>query len=161
MDVFVFQAFYLEEYCLNLIMDVGFGPGNLRRDHHSEVVEGQPYVIAGSDIGGDIGIQHIHSFVFPFDDPGSMLTFHWFKHNIMCRDNAWICNEKKKHSKKGLKKDSSKNGSDGSLGDSSGSSSGASGSGTSNGGSKSTTKGAKSGGSNKAGRKKRNGFSRR
>ena len=26
-------------------MDIGFGPGQLRRDHHVTVVEGAPYVL--------------------------------------------------------------------------------------------------------------------
>ena len=82
-------------------MDVGFGPGELRRDHQSDVVEGTPYVVAGRDLHG-IGIPHMLSTVFDYEDPGQNLTFHWFKHNIMCRDNAWICDESKK-SKKGKK----------------------------------------------------------
>ena len=33
------------------------------------------------------------SVTFNYTTVAEDLTFHWFKHNIMCRDNAWICDE--------------------------------------------------------------------
>ncbi|XP_063713809.1 uncharacterized protein LOC134841705 [Symsagittifera roscoffensis] len=76
--------------CENIIVKVGFGPGNLRRSHGDSVIPGAPYTIAGRQLQ-PIGIPHIDSVHFDFFDPGQELTFHWFKHNIMCKDNAWIC----------------------------------------------------------------------
>ena len=75
-------------------MQVGFGPGNLRRNHDSTVRVGAPYMIGGRE-QEPYGILRIDSEVFDYEDPGKNLTFYWFKHNIMCRDNAWICKETK------------------------------------------------------------------
>ena len=55
--------------CQNLILEVGFGPGKLRRSHHKTVVEGAPYVLAGKELGG-IGIIHINSTEFDYENPG-------------------------------------------------------------------------------------------
>ena len=55
-------------------------------------------MIAGRELD-PYGIASIDSVLFDYDDPGKELTFHWFKHNIMCKDNAWICEEKKKGKK--------------------------------------------------------------
>ena len=90
-------------------MDIGFGPGNLRRDSSLGVEESQPYVIAGHDLG-NIGIQQINSTTFDYENVREELTFHWFKHNIMCRDNPWICGDStsQKSSKKGKKQSKAK-----------------------------------------------------
>ena len=93
-------------------MEVGFGSGRLRLNHHISVVPGAPYVLAGRDMG-PYGIPHIDSRTFEWANPGKDLTFHWFKHNIMCRDNAWICEDDNRDSRK--KKDYAKS-SDGSSG---------------------------------------------
>ena len=37
----------LANECENVILEVGFGPGNLRRSHHMSINEGAPYVLAG------------------------------------------------------------------------------------------------------------------
>ena len=94
-----------------MILDVGFGPGNLRRDHTVSVKEGYPYVLAGHDFG-DIGNSEINSKTFDYENIREELTFHWFKHNIMCLDNPWICEDpknrkKSKQGKKEPKKDKS------------------------------------------------------
>ena len=49
-----------------------------------------PYVIAGQDLG-QIGIPFIESKTFDYYNVTTELTFHWFKQNIMCEDNPWIC----------------------------------------------------------------------
>ncbi|XP_075247738.1 uncharacterized protein LOC142340869 isoform X3 [Convolutriloba macropyga] len=33
------------------------------------------------------------SHLFPYNEPRSSLTFWWFKHNVICRAQPWICNE--------------------------------------------------------------------
>ena len=48
--------------------------------------------MAGRDLP-QLGINHIDTRVFDYQNPGKHLTFHWFKHTIMCRDNAWICED--------------------------------------------------------------------
>ncbi|XP_075258814.1 uncharacterized protein LOC142350745 isoform X2 [Convolutriloba macropyga] len=63
------SAFYMPHVCQNLILDIGFGPGKLRRDHHNSVVAGAPYVLAGKELGG-IGIPKIPSKQFDFENPG-------------------------------------------------------------------------------------------
>ena len=78
--------------CSNVIIEVGFGPGNFRRSHQPTVVEGAPYVILGRELE-DAGLRHMASAYFNYSTVDQELTFHWFKHNIMCRDNAWICDE--------------------------------------------------------------------
>ena len=55
--------------CQNLILEVGFGPGKFRRSHHKSVVEGASYVLAGKELGG-IGIPHIPSKEFDYENPG-------------------------------------------------------------------------------------------
>ncbi|XP_075259457.1 uncharacterized protein LOC142351213 [Convolutriloba macropyga] len=91
------SAMGLSARCENLILEVGFGPGDLRRSHHNSVVEGAPYVIAGRQHNfDDIGIPHIDSRAFDYENPGEHLTFHWFKHNIMCKGQPWICGGGKK-----------------------------------------------------------------
>ena len=78
--------------CSNIIVEIGFGPGIFRRSHHPNVVEGAPYVILGREVK-DLGLPHVDSTIFNYTTVAQELTFHWFKHNIMCRDNAWICDE--------------------------------------------------------------------
>ncbi|XP_075264719.1 uncharacterized protein LOC142356806 isoform X2 [Convolutriloba macropyga] len=86
------SATYLPSVCQNVILEVGFGTGNLRRAHHGSVVEGAPYVMAGRELG-DVGIRQIDSKIFDYHNITNELTFHWFKHDIMCRDHPWICKD--------------------------------------------------------------------
>ncbi|XP_075264728.1 uncharacterized protein LOC142356825 isoform X2 [Convolutriloba macropyga] len=88
------SAMYIPWLCQNILLDVGFGPGPLRRDHHPNIAQGAPYIIAGKEFP-DVGIPHIRTKYINFEDPGSELTFHWFKHNIMCEDHPWICKSSK------------------------------------------------------------------
>ncbi|XP_063726948.1 uncharacterized protein LOC134854572 [Symsagittifera roscoffensis] len=85
------SAFYIPDICQNAILEVGFGPGKLQRDHFRGAREGASYLIMGQEFGQAVGIPDMNSSSFPYEDPGRFLTFHWFKHNIMCRDHLWIC----------------------------------------------------------------------
>ncbi|XP_063715250.1 uncharacterized protein LOC134842723 [Symsagittifera roscoffensis] len=96
------SATYFAPVCQNIILEIGFGPGNLKRSHHITVKEGEPYLLAGMEMGG-LGIAHVESKSFSYSNITQELTFHWFKHNIMCRDNPWICEEEKETSNKGNK----------------------------------------------------------
>ena len=81
-------------------MEVGFGPGPLRRDHYENVVEGAPYLIPGFEFG-HLGNPKMPSFSFDYYNPGELLTFGWFKQHIMCQGQPWICgkNEEKSNQK--------------------------------------------------------------
>ncbi|XP_075258291.1 uncharacterized protein LOC142350342 isoform X2 [Convolutriloba macropyga] len=95
----------LANECENVILEVGFGPGNLRRSHHMSINEGAPYVLAGRQ-HDDFGNPLYDSRAFEYENPGQHLTFHWFKHNIMCKDHPWICQPKTtKNSSTGDNKD--------------------------------------------------------
>ncbi|XP_075239264.1 uncharacterized protein LOC142334824, partial [Convolutriloba macropyga] len=83
-------AMYVPSFCQNMILEVGFGPGNFRRSHHPNVREGAPYLLAGMELG-QIGIPFIMSVSFDYHNVTEELTFHWFKHNIMCKEKPWIC----------------------------------------------------------------------
>lgn len=95
------MATYLPNVCQNMILEVGFGPGQLRTSFHPSVVEGAPYVLAGEELG-DVGIGQIQSKTFDFYNVRSELTFRWFKHNIMCRDHQWICQDEAESSNQKL-----------------------------------------------------------
>ena len=75
--------------CKNMIVEIGFGPGPLHRNPRT-ISLGAPYVILGHEYS-DYGIPGVESATFDFENPGQNLTFHWFKHNIMCKEHPWIC----------------------------------------------------------------------
>ncbi|XP_075258824.1 uncharacterized protein LOC142350754 [Convolutriloba macropyga] len=105
-------AVYLPIVCRNLIIEIGFGPGNLTRNYNS-VRPGLPYLILGGEEYGDFGIPGLRTITFDFENPGQHLTFHWFKHNIMCKDHPWICGhiaESSSNKKDNKKEDSEKKG---------------------------------------------------
>ncbi|XP_075258603.1 uncharacterized protein LOC142350600 [Convolutriloba macropyga] len=116
-------AVYIPIVCCNLIVEVGFGPGNLTRNFNS-IDPGAPFVILGSEFD-EFGIPGLReSPKFDFYNPGRNLTFHWFKHNIMCLEHPWICGNvgdsskpgRKGKGKKGSKKSRRKNNQSDSLG---------------------------------------------
>ncbi|XP_075258955.1 uncharacterized protein LOC142350858 [Convolutriloba macropyga] len=108
-------AVHLPLVCKNLIVEVGFGPGNLTRNL-IPVKYGAPYIILGKEFPG-YGIPGVNTTLFDWADPGKILTFHWFKHNIMCKEHPWICGrieqrtsaETSQTSKKSGRKGSKKN----------------------------------------------------
>ena len=70
----------------NVITKLGFGIGQLQRKNHLYGLPrpkfGMPYVL---NIGNDWTPS------IPFLNPGDFLTFGWFKQNVMCLDQSWIC----------------------------------------------------------------------
>ena len=90
-----------------MIIELGFGPGNFRHNF-ANVSPGDPFVILGREYS-EFGLPYVNTQYFDYDNPGQNLTFHWFKHNIMCKEKPWICSggssrEASTTSKKGSKK---------------------------------------------------------
>ena len=79
--------------CANLILEFGFGPGNFSQNLNA-IEPGAPCIILGSEFQ-EYGIPGLPTASFPFENPGQIVTFHWFKHNIKCLEHPWICGGKK------------------------------------------------------------------
>ncbi|XP_063715370.1 uncharacterized protein LOC134842815 [Symsagittifera roscoffensis] len=107
-------ADFFEGVCKNVVFEVGFGPGALRRHHGENIREGVPYVILGKEFAD--GIPEVPSITIDYFDPGSQLTFQWFKHHIMCRDHPSICGQHspRRHARKKEMKQKVNNGRNGS-----------------------------------------------
>merc|ERR1712226_887483 len=84
---------YSEEACRNIIVEVGFGQGPLRRDHCYGIMEGVDYLILGQENPNNLGLPDLPSIEFSYENVTDELTFHWFKHHIMCRQHLWICDD--------------------------------------------------------------------
>ena len=78
---------FFEPVCrVNIITKLGFGKGDLQRFNNNPNIapqrDGTPYLLKlGKKWSTDI----------PYDNPGHYLTFHWFKWNVICLEQAWIC----------------------------------------------------------------------
>ena len=78
---------FFEPVCkVNVITKLGFGKGELKRFNNSPNMapqrDGAPYLLKlGKNWIADI----------PYDDPGHFLAFHWFKSNVICLEQPWIC----------------------------------------------------------------------
>ena len=85
-------SFFHQECRVNVITKLGFGQGRLKRFGHligpSVPRPGFPYRLK---IGYDGWTPDI-----PYENPGDFLTFEWFKKNIICKDQKWICEKKAK-----------------------------------------------------------------
>ena len=80
-------AYYMPHCEANVITLVGFGTGKLKRYHHygKPAVFGVPY---------QLKISSSWTEKIPYENPGDFLTFRWFKYNVMCLDQPWICSRK-------------------------------------------------------------------
>ena len=81
------RAYYFEECDLNIITQVGFGRGKLRRSSHGTAVM-KPLKDVNYFL--KVGPSWI---IIPYHNPGRFLTFPWFKKNVMCQEQPWICEE--------------------------------------------------------------------
>ena len=79
-------SFYDPVSNANIITKLGYGEGRLRRFNHLNAVPGHradaPYLLK-------IGDHWSPKIIY--ENPGSFLTFNWFKFNIICKEQAWIC----------------------------------------------------------------------
>ncbi|XP_075256404.1 uncharacterized protein LOC142348790 isoform X2 [Convolutriloba macropyga] len=73
------KARYYERLCVNIITVIGFGPGSLKMKikHKADFA---------------IFVEDQNSFhLFNYYKLRQVLTFDWFKTNIICQDHEWIC----------------------------------------------------------------------
>ena len=80
------QAFYNPRCRVNVITKIGFGIGVLLRTNHTFIspqLPGVPYVLGNN--AENLNLQ------FPYENPGGLLNFTWFKSNVICREQSWIC----------------------------------------------------------------------
>ena len=78
---------YYDHKCqVNIITELGFGIGALRRANHMRGMiderRGIPYMLK---------IGHEWTTRIPYENPGDFVTFSWFKTNVVCPDQPWIC----------------------------------------------------------------------
>merc|ERR1712062_566522 len=88
------EAYYDPLCHRNMILKVGFGRGALVRANHPsdeggfiQQREGYSYLLSYPYLNG------LHANVFPYDNVQWHLTYWWFKQNIICRDQEWICDQ--------------------------------------------------------------------
>ena len=80
------KSFYLPFCKFHVITKLGFGIGKLKRSQRQSVlrtaIPEAPYrLFIGKNSTPEI----------PFDNPGDFLTYSWFKKNVICQDQPWIC----------------------------------------------------------------------
>jgi len=56
-------------------------------------MEGVDYLILGQENPNNLGLPDVPSIEFSYENVADELTFHWFKHHIMCKEHPWICND--------------------------------------------------------------------
>ena len=79
-------SYYKHDSCVHIITKLGFGKGILKKLHHRrDTAIGIPFVPYRLKVG--------QSFTpdIPYDNPGDFLNFDWFKRNLICKDQPWIC----------------------------------------------------------------------
>ena len=89
---------YYDPSCeANIITKIGFGIGELKRANHRsgfrDERQGIPYLLKV----GDRWTPKI-----PYENPVDFITFSWFKTNVMCSDQPWICGSQRNSSPKGV-----------------------------------------------------------
>ncbi|XP_075248096.1 uncharacterized protein LOC142341101 [Convolutriloba macropyga] len=74
-------ATYAENLCHNVITEVGFGPGKLRLN--GRILQNTPFIFP---------IQNTGEIKFiPANYVRSSLTYNWFRSEIICAAQPWIC----------------------------------------------------------------------
>ena len=89
------MSYFSPECSTNIITKIGFGTGRLKRSNESDVLRyeesGAPY---------QLKVGHRWTPKIPYYNPDDFLTFHWFKHSVMCKDQSWICEHESTNSQK-------------------------------------------------------------
>ena len=76
----LFQVFFDKSSCLNVLTKLNFGLGNLKISGGALERDYSLYVPGSSSV-----------FLFPWQDLRNLLTFDWFKLNVVCKEQPWIC----------------------------------------------------------------------
>ncbi|XP_075256345.1 uncharacterized protein LOC142348746 [Convolutriloba macropyga] len=74
------KADFRRDLCVNIIQTVGFGTGSLKRRGG---MQGVVYIFPPD------GDERVH--LFSYNNIQRELQFDWFKENIICEDQPWIC----------------------------------------------------------------------
>ena len=77
----MFQSTYAQNLCVNVVSVVGFGSGHIRL---SGGVINKNYVIPVGQLNDSV-------IVIPYETLEQYLTFDWFKENVICKEQSWIC----------------------------------------------------------------------
>ncbi|XP_075244006.1 uncharacterized protein LOC142338230 [Convolutriloba macropyga] len=70
---------YYRHLCANVVSSVGFGPGPLKKITTHRAT----FILTPNDSG--------ILYFFRYEDVERFLTFDWFKLNIICAEQEWIC----------------------------------------------------------------------
>ena len=85
-------SFFHRECQVNIISKLGFGPGPLKRFIYmmgpSAPRPGFPYLLKIGSEGWTLDI--------PYENPEDFVTYEWFKINVICKDQMWICEQNSK-----------------------------------------------------------------
>ncbi|XP_063727422.1 uncharacterized protein LOC134854973 [Symsagittifera roscoffensis] len=73
------SAQYSRSLCVNIVTSIGFGTGPIAAHENHQAT----YILS-PNTGGMIHF-------FPYDKIRDQLTWDWFKLNILCEEQAWIC----------------------------------------------------------------------
>ena len=81
-------SIYLDDCDVYIITKLGFGEGHLKRSHFRNGFPSQ-----NVDTPYRLQVGETWSPDIPYEHPDHFLTFNWFKKNVMCQDQPWICGE--------------------------------------------------------------------
>ena len=88
-------SYYNSKCQVNIITEIGFGMGTLKRANHrrglKDQVQGVPYMLK---------VGHEWTSRIPYENPGDFVSFSWFKMNVICPDQPWICGNRHSSSSK-------------------------------------------------------------
>ena len=81
-------SYYKTDCNVHIISKIGFGIGKLKRIHRKSGIG-----VPGANAPYKLKVGDHWTPEIPFRNAGDFLTFKWFKINILCRDQPWICGE--------------------------------------------------------------------
>ena len=82
-------SYYMKECNVNIITKLGFGQGQLERSNDRSGL-----MFHRNDAPYRLKVGKSWTPEFPFENPEHFLTFNWFKKNVMCLDQPWICKQR-------------------------------------------------------------------
>ena len=79
-------AFFDHDCNVNVITKLGFGAGQLKRFNH-----GVSFKSEKEDTPYQLRIGENWSHEVSYENPGQFITFRWFKWNVICLEQPWVC----------------------------------------------------------------------